>query len=105
MVGADEEAVPLEIWPPVSHSLNQTDQLVLVCLQLAVAGSEGSTEEGQGSRPLVQNGAKPDAGGVAVDHKLALKVGHLQDRRRRERPLEGSEGLVRLSCPDERLLP
>jgi hypothetical protein len=53
--------------------LHQPDELMLIRRQLDMAGGEGSTEEGQGSRPLVKNSAKPCAGGVTVDHKLALK--------------------------------
>lgn len=78
---------------------------MLVHYQLDMVGGEWSTEEGLGTYPLVQDGAKPGTRCVAVNDNWALEVRHLQDRLRRECPLEGSEGLVCLRYLDERLLP
>ena len=53
VVGADAEAAALKIRPPVSYSLNETDQLTLVGRQLVVAGGKWPAKEGQGPSPLV----------------------------------------------------
>jgi hypothetical protein len=56
------------------HGLNQADQFTFVGSQLDVAGSKGPAEEGQGTRPLAKNNAKPGTRSVAVHHELAIKI-------------------------------
>ena len=79
VVGADQEAAPPQVGPLVLPSLYQANKLPLVGRQLDMAGGERPTEEGQGFGPLVEYGAKPSDGGVAVDHELPLEVQHLQN--------------------------
>jgi hypothetical protein len=104
VVGADDEAAPPQVRPPVPDRLHQPDQLALVGRQLDVTRDEGPAEERQGARPLVEDGAETRTGGIAVDDELASEIRHLQNRGGGQGPLEGVESLRRLWSPGERLL-
>ena len=52
----------------------------------------------------MENGAKPGAGGVVVDHELPLEVRHLQNRAGGERPLQRRKSLCCFRSPSEGLL-
>ncbi|KAJ1276155.1 hypothetical protein BS78_05G192500 [Paspalum vaginatum] len=105
VVGADDEGAPPEIGAPVAHSLHQADQLALVRRQLEVAASKRPAEEGEGSRALVENGAEPHAGRIAVDDEGPVEVRHLEDRACGQSALERLEGRGSLGVPCERVAP
>jgi hypothetical protein len=51
---------------------------MLIGCQLVVSSGKRPLEEGQGTCPLVKNGAEADTRSIAVCHKLLIKVWHLQ---------------------------
>ena len=85
----------------MAHRLNQPNKLALVGRELVMASGEGAAEEGERSLALVEDGAEADARGVAVHHERHIKVRHLEDGSRRERPLESLECRSRLLVPGE----
>ena len=69
MVSANKEVAPPQIWALVAHSLHQPDELPLVSHELEMARGERPAEERERSHTLVENGAKPHVGHVAVHHE------------------------------------
>ena len=60
-----------------------------------MASGKGPTEEGQRAVTLMEDGAKPDAGCVAVHDEKLVEVRHLEDMPCREGLLQG---LKRRGC-------
>jgi len=77
----------------VAHRLDQPDELTLICRELGVVRSHRATEEGDGAAILVQDRAKPGAGGVTVDNEARGEIRQLEGGAGREGVLELDEGL------------
>ena len=75
MVSANKEVAAPQIRAPVAHSLHQTDELLLISRELEMARGERPAEECERASTLVENGAKPHAGCVAVHHESLSKSG------------------------------
>ncbi|KAJ1255698.1 hypothetical protein BS78_K170100 [Paspalum vaginatum] len=103
VVGPDDEGAPPQIGAPVTNRLHQPDQLTLVSRELEVAGSERPDEEREGPDALVEDGAKPYAGGIAVDDEGPGKVRHLQHRPCSQGFLERLKGHPCVLIPGERV--
>jgi hypothetical protein len=85
----------------MAHGMNQPDELALVRRELKMASGERPTEEGQRPLPLIEDGAEPDARGVAVHDEWPIEIRHLEHGPCRERPLKRLEGLCGLRVPGE----
>jgi hypothetical protein len=77
---------------------------MLIGRQLVVLSGERPAGEGQGTCPLVNNGAKAGTRSIAVRHKVLIKAWHLQHRSEREGALECRKGLGSLRRLGECLL-
>jgi len=101
MVSANKKLTPPQIRTPVAHSLHQTDKLAFVRRQLEMTSGERPAEERERPGALVEDGAEPHTGGVAVHHEQLAEVGHLEDGPGRDGAFERLEGLLGVRVPDE----
>src|SRR4051812_12952613 len=101
MVRANPKRPPPKERPPVAHSLHQADELLLICGELELMRGEGSAEVGERTVALVQHSAESYPGGVAVHDEWPGEVWHLENRARREGPLQGLECRGGLVIPGE----
>lgn len=58
MIRAHHKAPPPQVWPPVTYSLCQTNQLTFICRHLQVPGRKQPAKECNGARSLMQNSPK-----------------------------------------------
>lgn len=103
VVRPGHEVPPPEIRPPVAYRLHEPNQLAFIHGELEVPSSEGSAEEGEGSRALVEDDAKPRTRSITVHDKDSVKVWHLQHGPCRQGVLECPEGQISLVVPGERV--
>jgi hypothetical protein len=57
MVRLDEETMTPQVWPPVTDSVDQADELTLICSEVTVLGGHDPAEEGD--RMSVLNEHRP----------------------------------------------
>jgi hypothetical protein len=101
VISPHEELAPPQVRTPVSHRLNQPNELPLVCCQLQMPGGKRSAEERDGSGSLVEHGAKPNPGRVAVDDEQLVEVRHLEDGSSRQGAFKCLERVLRVLVPCE----
>jgi hypothetical protein len=104
VIRLDCETAPLEVWPPVAHRLDQTNELTLVGCQGLMSRCHRPTEEGDRMPLLDEDSTKPVGRRVAFDDKGLVEGRHSEHQRQGNRLLEGEEGRGSLRSPREALL-
>jgi len=95
MIRPDDKLPRLEIRPPMTHGLHETDEFALVGRQLGMLRGDRAAEESDRAVALMKHSTKPRAGSVAVDDEGLVEIRQLENRRCRERLFERVEGLRR----------
>jgi hypothetical protein len=103
VVGADDEGIRPQIWPPVSDRLDESNELVLIGREFGVVWRHGTTEERNRATALMQHDSEASIEHVAINHERLVEVGKLQNRGRCQRQLQGIEGRHHRRCPPEYL--
>jgi hypothetical protein len=92
VVRLDAKTATQLVWPPVTHHLDQADELALVCHKPLVSGCHGPTKEGKQMTLLDEDCAEPVRQSVTLDDEGLGKVQHGQHRCCGDRVLEHGEG-------------
>jgi hypothetical protein len=101
VVCSDNELTWPQVGTQVANSLDEPDQLPLVCGEFGVMRRHGPTKECHRALILVQNGAHARPRHVAFDDERLGEVWQLQHRCRCQGRLEGVKRSHRLCCPAE----
>jgi hypothetical protein len=75
VVGVHHERLCLEVQVPMAHSLDEADEIPLICGQHGVLQGDGPAVEGNRAAVLMQNNTEPRARSIVVDDEGAIKVG------------------------------
>ena len=98
------EAAPPEVWTPVTHRLDQANELTLICCQGVMSRCDLPAEEGDGVSLLDEDSTKPVGRCVALDDEGLGEIRHSEHRCRGDCLLQGEESRSSLRTPGEALL-
>ena len=93
MIRAHHELPRPEIRAPVTNSLDEPNELALVCRELGMLRGHGAAEERDRPSALVEDSAETRARSFAVDDECLVEVRQLEHRSRCQCVLEGIESL------------
>lgn len=93
-----------EVRLQMAHDPCKADKLSFIGSELQMVRCEGSAEECKGYHILMQHGAKPHTGGVAVQDEELVEARHLEHRPRGQGVLECLERRVCLVGPGKGIL-